>query len=269
MGLEHFGNSKLSQLTERVEPNIVDMKSKRTLSGEVPQIDYFENKVGEAYEWKIEDSERESIEPPQLEGLGIKQDVEECYYSTDGERLEKIPSEDSEHREMDFIQNDKKVQEVPLETNHNIYNDLDAMKQVLDKTYKEIKADKPPNSPKIPNWFENGGSIRIEKTDEKTVWTYIDKEGKEVSYVDGYPVFPPEAKHPVIDDINIGKFTGDRNEDKRLYLKNLEEQYGLTEIPDGYALHHDSKNGNMQLIKTDWHKEFTHAGGHSLFKEGV
>ena len=59
-----------------------------------------------------------------------------------------------------------------------------------------------------------------------------------------------------------------RMEDKKLYLEKLEEQYGLTEIPEGYALHHDSKNGNMQLIKTNWHKEFTHAGGHSLFKEG-
>ena len=42
-----------------------------------------------------------------------------------------------------------------------------------------------------------------------------------------------------------------------------------TEVPDGYALHHDTKNGNLQLVKTDWHKTFTHAGGHSLFKDGV
>ena len=41
-----------------------------------------------------------------------------------------------------------------------------------------------------------------------------------------------------------------------------------TEVPDGYALHHDTKNGNLQLVKIDWHKTFTHAGGHSLFKEG-
>ena len=87
-----------------------------------------------------------------------------------------------------------------------------------------------------------------------------------MTYIDGYPVFPPEAKHPVIGDINIGKFTGDRNEDKSLYLEKLEEQYGLTDIPEGYVLHHDSVNGNMQLVKADWHKEFTHAGGHSLFK---
>ena len=43
--------------------------------------------------------------------------------------------------------------------------------------------------------------------------------------------------------------------------------YGLTEIPEGYVLHHDYKNGNLQLIKEDYHKKFTHAGGHSKFKE--
>ena len=158
--------------------------------------------------------------------------------------------------------------DIKTEIKQNTFSDLDSMKNELGKNYGEIKEDKPPNSPNIAKWFENGGSIKIEEVDGKQVWTYIDSAGREVKYVDGYPVFPPEAKHPVIDDIDIGKFTGDRNEDKRLYLEKLEEQYGLTEIPDGYALHHDSKNGNMQLVKTDWHKEFTHAGGHSLFKEG-
>ncbi|MGO5069703.1 HNH endonuclease [Roseburia faecis] len=154
------------------------------------------------------------------------------------------------------------------EIKQNTFCDLDSMKKELEKTYAEIKEDKPPNSPNIAKWFDNGGSIKIEEVDGKKVWTYIDDIGRQVKYVDGYPVFPPEAKHPVIDDINIGKFTGDRSEDKKIYLEKLEEQYGLTEIPDGYALHHDFKNGNMQLVKTDWHKEFTHAGGHSLFKEG-
>ncbi len=158
--------------------------------------------------------------------------------------------------------------EMASDVKQNIYSDLDSMKKDLEKTYGEIKEDKPPNSPNVAKWFDNGGSIKIEEVDGKQVWTYIDNAGREVSYVDGCPIFPPEAKHPVIDDIDIGKFTGDRNEDKRLYLEKLEEQYGLTEIPDGYALHHDSKNGNMQLVKVDWHKEFTHAGGHSLFKEG-
>lgn len=113
----------------------------------------------------------------------------------------------------------------------------------------------------------NEVSIKIEEVEGKQVWTYIDNIGREVKYIDGYPIFPPEAKHPVINDIDIGQFSGDRAEDKRVYLEKLQEQYGLTEMPDGYDLHHDSKNGNMQLVKTDWHKEFTHAGGHSLFKE--
>lgn len=158
--------------------------------------------------------------------------------------------------------------DIPNEHKLDVFSDLDTMKKELGKTYAEIKGDKPLNSPNIAKWFDNGGSIKVEEAEGKQVWTYIDNNGREVSYVDGYPIFPPEAKHSIIDDISIGKFTGDRNEDKRLYLEKLEEQYGLTEIPDEYALHHDSKNGNMQLVKADWHKEFTHTGGHSLFKEG-
>jgi hypothetical protein len=153
------------------------------------------------------------------------------------------------------------------EANSDVFSDLNTMKTELGKTYGEIKEDKPPNSPNISKWFENGGSIEIKEVDGKPVWTYSDSACREVPYVDGYPDFPPEAKHPVVDDIDIGKFTGDRNEDKRLYLEKLEEEYGLNEIPEGYALHHDSTNGNMQLVQIDWHKEFTHAGGHSKFKE--
>lgn len=158
--------------------------------------------------------------------------------------------------------------DLPAEKKSMIFDDVNAMKNELGKTYGEIKEEKPPNSPDIVRWFENGGSIKIDEIDEKKAWTYIDNTGKEVQYIDGYPVFPSEAKHPVIDDMDIGGFTGDRNEDKKLYLDKLEDQYGLTDIPDGYELHHDSKDGNMMLVKTDWHKEFTHAGGHSLFKEG-
>ena len=150
----------------------------------------------------------------------------------------------------------------------NTYTDLNTMKIELRKTYKEIKKDKPLNSPNLVKWLENGGKIKIDEIDKKQVWTYIDKINREVPYVNGGPIFPLEAKHKTIKDINIKTFTGDRNEDKKIYLKELEEQYSLTEIPDGYVLHHDAhNNGNMQLIKADWHKEFTHMGGHSRFKE--
>lgn len=146
------------------------------------------------------------------------------------------------------------------------YSSLEEMKTETGKTYKEIKADKPMNSPNVVKWFEKGGTIEITEQDGKSVWTYVNPEGIKVSYIDGYPVFPAETKHPFIEDLSIGEFTGDRNEDKRLYLEKLEEEYGLTEIPEGYALHHDSENGTMQLVKEEYHKEFTHAGGHSKFK---
>lgn len=147
------------------------------------------------------------------------------------------------------------------------FSDLNSMKKELGKTYSEIKEDKPLNSPNISKWFESGGTIRVEKNDGKQAWTYTDSEGKSVQYIDGKVKFPPEAKHPIIEDISIGEFTGDRNKDKSMYLKKLEEEYGLTEKPDGYALHHDVENGVMQLVRDDYHKEFTHAGGHSMYKE--
>lgn len=149
------------------------------------------------------------------------------------------------------------------------FSNLEDMKAELGESYKEIKESKPMNSPNIAKWFEKGGKIEISEQDGKRVWTYINPERIAVKYVDGYPVFPPETKHPDIGDLSIGEFTGDRNEDKKLYLEVLEEEYGLTEIPEGYALHHDSENGTMQLVKEEYHKEFTHAGGHSKFKEGT
>lgn len=152
--------------------------------------------------------------------------------------------------------------------NRNTFNNLSSMKNELRKTYGEIKEDKPPNSPNIAKWFDNGGSLRINNGGEKKAWTYVDNVGRSVKYIDGYPVFPKEAKHKVIEDISIDMFTGDRNQDKKTYLEKLEKLYGLTEIPDGYDLHHDYKNGNMQLVKTEWHKKFTHTGGHSIYKEG-
>lgn len=149
------------------------------------------------------------------------------------------------------------------------FSNLDDMKAELGESYKEIKESKPMNSPNVAKWFEKGGKIEISQQDDQRVWKYINIDGVAVKYVDGYPVFPPETKHPDIGDLSIDEFTGDRNEDKKLYLEVLEEEYGLTEIPQGYALHHDSENGNMQLVKEEYHKEFTHAGGHSKFKEGI
>lgn len=149
------------------------------------------------------------------------------------------------------------------------FSDLSTMKNELGKTYSEIKKDKPMNSPNLSKWFEAGGKISITEMDGKQIWKYTDAEGKSVQYIDGCVKFPPEAKHPEIGDINIGSFTGDRGKDRQLYLEKLEDEYELTDIPDGYSLHHDTENGVMQLIKNEYHKEFTHAGGYSIFKEDL
>ena len=147
------------------------------------------------------------------------------------------------------------------------FTSLDEMKQGFTKSYQDIKADKPPHSPDLAKWFADGGSIKIDNSGDAPAWTYIDKDNRAVTYHDGCPVFPDAAKHSTIQDIDIGQFTGDREKDKQLYLEKLEEDYGLTEIPDGYVLHHDSRNGNLQLVETDYHKTFTHTGGHSRYKE--
>ena len=147
------------------------------------------------------------------------------------------------------------------------YSTYNEMKDDTGKTKQEINNEKPPHSNNLGKWFDNGGKIGIEDVDGKKVWTFIDAEDRAVKYIDGCPEFPDKAKHPVIGDISIGEFTGDRVLDKTLYLEKLENEYGLTEIPEGYSLHHDSKNGVLQLIKTEWHDEFRHQGGHSIYKE--
>lgn len=181
-----------------------------------------------------------------------------------GERDSYIPLDDSGMRtDSSMPPNDSGEGRFP-ETQSNVYHNLSDMKDGMGMSYGELKEAKPPHSPNLSKWFEKGEAVQV---DENGIWIYIDAEGRQVSYIDGYPHFPEEAKHPVIDDLSIGEFTGDRNLDKQLYLERLAEDYGLSEIPDGYVLHHDVENGNMQLVKADWHKEFTHAGGHSLYKE--
>ena len=173
--------------------------------------------------------------------------------------------------DMVFNSDNRKVKDVSLQSmervSEKIISNQDEKKEIEDSWGVDLNDSKPEQSPVPEKWFEKGGQIRIEENDGKIEWTYINKEGIEVKYVDGYPVFPQETKHPFIGDINIGSFTGDRNKDKELYKEKLYEEYGLTDKPTGYVIHHDSENGNLQLIKTEYHTEFTHEGGHSKYKE--
>ncbi|MCI7813951.1 MAG: HNH endonuclease [Lachnospiraceae bacterium] len=174
---------------------------------------------------------------------------------------------DELYRKITETNGERKRLDNNIQDTKGMYSSLDEMKNALGKSYRETKAEKPLHSPNLSKWFENGGKVAVEERNGQSIWTYRDSMGKEVTYIDGYPVFPPESKHPIIPDMNIGMFTGDRQEDKKIYLERLEEECGLTEIPEKYQLHHDQKNGEMQLIKEEYHKEFTHSGGHSLYKE--
>ena len=214
-------------------------------------------------------SQMETAEIPQIEKQMVKRDCIDVPSMDDlrGLLKEAFPCKITDNTERSLGKADGPDMAETETPSAKEFTDLSTMKRELGKNYGEIKDDKPSNSPNIAKWFENKGTICIEEKDDNQAWTYTDAEGKTVQYIDGKVKFPLEAKHPVIDDISIGKFTGERNLDKQLYLERLEEEYGLTEIPDGYALHHDTENGNMQLIRIDYHKEFTHAGGHSMYKE--
>ncbi len=120
------------------------------------------------------------------------------------------------------------------------YSSWDEMKNAYDGTItKFINENKPKYSPDVKKWFDNGGTIEIGNVDGKQVWTYTTATGESVPYIDGYIQFPDEYLNPVIKSIDIGEFTGDRSKDIDKMLEILEADYGITEIPDGYVVHHD------------------------------
>ena len=129
-----------------------------------------------------------------------------------------------------------------------------------------VKENKPKYSPDIKKWFDNGGSIEIQDIDGKQIWTYTSAAGDSVPYIDGYIKFPDKYLNPTIKSVDIGEFTGDRGKDIDKMLAILEEHYGITEIPEGYIVHHDIENGILQLVDENIHAEFTHIGGHSIYK---
>ena len=147
------------------------------------------------------------------------------------------------------------------------FNNWDDMKGAYEGTITQfVKENKPKYSPDIKKWFENGGSIEIQNIEGKQIWTYTSSVGDSVPYIDGYIKFPNEYLNPTINSIDIGEFTGDRSKDIDKMMAILEEDYGITEIPDGYIVHHDIENGILQLVDENIHKEFTHIGGHSIYK---
>ncbi len=131
---------------------------------------------------------------------------------------------------------------------------------------KFVQENKPKYSPDIKKWFSNGGLIEIQNIDGKQIWIYTSAVGHTVPYVDGYIEFPDKYLNPTIKFVDIGGFSGDRSKDINKMMAILEEDYGITEIPDGYVVHHDTINGILQLVDENIHQEFTHIGGYSLYQ---
>ena len=146
----------------------------------------------------------------------------------------------------------------------NKFSNWDDMKDAYKgKVTKFLKGNKPKGSPIPKNWFEKGGTLEIETLDDGSqIWKYTSAKGDTVSYINQQVKFPKQYMFPDEDiaEFSIGKFTGDRELDKKAALEFLRSE-GYDEIPDGYVLHHDYENGKMQLIEEEIHRIFTHYGG--------
>ena len=146
----------------------------------------------------------------------------------------------------------------------NKFSNWDHMKDAYKgKVTKFLKENKPKGSPIPKNWFEKGGTLEIETLDDGSqIWKYTSAKGDTVPYISQQVKFPKQYMFPDEDiaEFSIGKFTGDRELDKKAALEFLRSE-GYDEIPDGYVLHHDYENGKMQLIEEEIHRIFTHYGG--------
>lgn len=124
---------------------------------------------------------------------------------------------------------------------------------------------KPQNSPDPEKWKKKGGSVTI---DENGTWTYTNKNGKSVSYPDGFPDFTPYA-HPTVQPVVIqiasptNRATDYRaaNEKAGLHKDSDPPVPSLDKPPLGYTWHHHQDGKTMMLVEKDIHREFTHSGG--------
>ena len=137
-------------------------------------------------------------------------------------------------------------------------------KEKPEKVTEFLQKNKPKYSPAPQKWFNKGGVLEIKEINGDKIWTYINKNGDSVPYINGYIKFPEKYLHPDFREINIGSFSGKRYIDNDKLLEILRNDYGVVEIPDGYIPHHDITDGIFQFVEESIHNEFTHIGGNSL-----
>ena len=120
---------------------------------------------------------------------------------------------------------------------------------------KDIRKNKPLNSPAVDSWYGKNGTISI---DENGVWTYHDWEGNSVSYPNGYPNF--KSAGMVRQEAPIGPFV-ERSKD---FAKARE--MGYIKSADG-TWHHHEDGVTLQEVETILHDRFRHRGGISNLKK--
>ena len=141
---------------------------------------------------------------------------------------------------------------------------------------KFVRENKPLGSPTPKKWLEQGKILQIDTLDDGTqIWKYTNSSGVTVPYVpkriNGELVHVVEFPESVmfandreLATVSIGEFTGDRALDRKLAIQAFSEQ-GIDDL-SGYVLHHDYKNGIIQLIDATVHAEFAHYGGYYYLK---
>jgi hypothetical protein len=131
---------------------------------------------------------------------------------------------------------------------------------------EDILLTKPEYSRVPEKWLnEKNGTISI---DSNGVWTYTNKRGISVSYINGYPDFTP-FYHPTVGPVKIkvSKPT-DRPKDNKAANKaaklNKDSDPPVLDMdqpPSGYTWHHLEDGETMVLVERKVHSEFTHSGG--------
>ncbi len=117
---------------------------------------------------------------------------------------------------------------------------------------RSMRENKPKNSRNIEKWYKLGGTISI---DENNVWTYHDRNGNSVRYINGFADFLGAG---LVDDyVDLGGFV-DRNYDF------AEARRRGKIIADENTWHHSHDGRTLQSVNTELHKLFTHRGGISL-----
>jgi len=117
---------------------------------------------------------------------------------------------------------------------------------------KDILETKPINSLKPGKWYKKGGIISV---DDNGTWTYTNKSGTSVSYLNGFPDFTPYI-HLNVKPVTIEVHTAKNNPKD---FENANKTANLTEDtiidirkpPEGCTWHHHEDGKTMMLVDKD------------------